>query len=487
MLAIFQRYQIPLPALFIGVQLFFALLNGLLYSIFGDSKFKEKRFLPFVQGAICLATLAVMWNETIGGRPYIVYATSSGVSKEIGINLCLCPSELILIFCATISFVAAIIQTIVRKEEAVNKSLSIFGSIYLCGVIGIVMSRDLFNMYVFMEIMAITLITLFATEEKSRQARAEKSHPLPAAFTYFTTSIASACIFLLGIAMVYVATGDLYLVSIEQKARHSDHKAILQITSGIVTILIGMTVKTGFFPSTKIIIAAYKNAENSVTAALIPSATKVWTLIVPIILAVIPDFQTKLMIQHAFAFFGTISAIIIAIRAKEETNFRTLLIISCIINSVMCFWLNMLSMPKSSQAANLIILSDTICKVPFFLLEKNEKSHQKKSNSSLYNSVVLIAAYMFVGLPGTIAFKAKMAAIESGLKSNYFEIPALISIFVIISTIFTVKSFMSLQDNVHTIKSSKYLFFLFAISIVFSLSLGMQRTNVDLIALSTAP
>jgi multicomponent Na+:H+ antiporter subunit D len=88
-----------------------------------------------------------------------------------------------------------------------NERKPFFYSVYLLfvtGLMGMVVTGDIFNIYVFLEITSISGYVLIALGKKKRQA-------LVAGFNYLVMGTVGASIFPAGIGYLYLMTGPLIL------------------------------------------------------------------------------------------------------------------------------------------------------------------------------------------------------------------------------------------------------------------------------------
>lgn len=135
----------------------------------------------------------------------------------------------------------------------------------LAGLVGIPVSLDAFNIFVFMEISALASYVLIAG---GRDRRA-----LPAVFKYLIMGTVGATFYLIGIGLIYLMTGTLNLADMELKIHEvADQKPIL-VAAGFITI--GLALKAAVFPLHVWLPNAYTYAPNAVTVFLAACATKV--------------------------------------------------------------------------------------------------------------------------------------------------------------------------------------------------------------------
>ncbi len=134
----------------------------------------------------------------------------------------------------------------------------------LIGVGGAFVTADLFNMYVWFEVMLIGVLGLFAAGSRLDQ--------LEAAFKYFTLNVAGTLLLVVAVAAVYAVTGQLNFTALSEAAAFlSPGMALLLLASLAVAFL----VKAGAFPLFAWLPAAYHTLPGPVLALVAGLLTKV--------------------------------------------------------------------------------------------------------------------------------------------------------------------------------------------------------------------
>jgi multicomponent Na+:H+ antiporter subunit D len=189
--------SIPLP-LFIAVPL----ITAFVLPIFGK---KGKNFATFFANVVTFV-LVIMAISTIGqSRAYEI----GRWSIPLGINLVLDGlSSLVLLAVAVVS-AAAMLFSIRYMEQytAKSKFLCLF-MLMVAGMNGVVLSGDIFNLFVFLEIASLASYALVAFGCESEE--------LEASFKYMVLGEIATLFVLFGVAMVYAQTGYLNMAYISQ-------------------------------------------------------------------------------------------------------------------------------------------------------------------------------------------------------------------------------------------------------------------------------
>jgi multicomponent Na+:H+ antiporter subunit D len=135
----------------------------------------------------------------------------------------------------------------------------------LCGLLGITITGDAFNVFVFLEIASLSSYTLISLGQNRRA--------LTAGFSYLILGSIGGTFILIGIGMVYMMTGTLNMADIAER---------LPLVLGTRTIwmafafmVIGTFIKLAVFPLHQWLPNAYSYAPPVVSAFLAATATKV--------------------------------------------------------------------------------------------------------------------------------------------------------------------------------------------------------------------
>jgi len=128
----------------------------------------------------------------------------------------------------------------------------------ITGVVGIGFAGDLFNMFVFFEVMAVPSFVLVAFEK-------EHWEPLEASLKYIIMSVFGSLIALAGIAIVFMYTGSLDLNTLAQATIGLDS---IKLIGAITLIIIGFGVKAAMVPLHTWLPDAHSAAPSGISAML---------------------------------------------------------------------------------------------------------------------------------------------------------------------------------------------------------------------------
>ena len=135
----------------------------------------------------------------------------------------------------------------------------------LAGLVGMVVSADAFNIFVFMEISSLAAYILIAGGPDRRA--------LLAVFKYLIMGTIGATFYLIGVGLIYMMTGTLNLQDMAQRLDGVTGQNPVMVAAGFITV--GLALKAALFPLHVWLPNAYMHAPHMVTVFLAACGTKV--------------------------------------------------------------------------------------------------------------------------------------------------------------------------------------------------------------------
>ncbi len=135
----------------------------------------------------------------------------------------------------------------------------------LAAVNGAFLTGDIFNLYVWFEIMLITAMGLLVIDKNRAQ--------LDGAMKYAALNLLSTLMFLLAIAILYGVTGTLNMADLARVLPQADNSAALAVSAAL--FLVGFGIKAGVFPMFFWLPASYHTMSIAVLAIFAGLLTKV--------------------------------------------------------------------------------------------------------------------------------------------------------------------------------------------------------------------
>ena len=177
-------------------------------------------------------------------------------------------SAIVLLVVTGASTIALLAGRLSLNEEIDEERQPLFFSAWmlvLAGLVGIVVSADAFNIFVFMEISSLASYVLIAGGPDRRA--------LPAVFKYLVMGTIGATFYLIGVGLIYMMTGTLNLADMELRIHTVADQNPILVAAGFITV--GLALKAAVFPLHAWLPNAYTYAPHIVTVFLAACATKV--------------------------------------------------------------------------------------------------------------------------------------------------------------------------------------------------------------------
>ncbi|MEZ6006647.1 MAG: monovalent cation/H+ antiporter subunit D family protein [Planctomycetota bacterium] len=253
-----------LPVLVIVVPLMTALLIPLL-SRFGG----VRTAWTLVAAALGFSTYASWALLARVGQEGAVRYAMGGWLAPTGIEYVVDPlNAMVLVMVSSVGVLATLWMArglaVDLAPERRSGYLTVF-LLFVTGLLGITITGDVFNLYVFLEISSITSYVLIGMGRR-RQA-------LYAGYSYLIVGSIGATFILLGIGYLYQATGTLAMADLAERLPELFHQRNVLTAFAFVTV--GLAVKMALFPLHGWQPSAYSQAPAGASIFLAATATKV--------------------------------------------------------------------------------------------------------------------------------------------------------------------------------------------------------------------
>ena len=177
-------------------------------------------------------------------------------------------SAFVLVIVSAIGAVVAPFSRASVLREVSQRRIYLFFVMYhlcLAGLLGIAITGDAFNLFVFLEISSLSSYALISLGEDRRA--------LTAAYRYLIMGTIGATFYVIGVGLMYMMTGTLNLADLANRIPEVAHTRTIQAALAFLTVGIGL--KLALFPLHTWLPNAYTYAPSVVSAFLAATATKV--------------------------------------------------------------------------------------------------------------------------------------------------------------------------------------------------------------------
>lgn len=199
-----------------------------------------------------------------------------------------------------------------KKEMRAKPDIAAVIHIQLAFIGFTLISRDLFNLFVTLEVLGITSYILIASGEKYRASLASIS--------YLLMSSLAMAFFLLGIFGIYRQTGSLDLIAI--RAYYLSNPATYATTLSVTSIAVALLMRTAIFPVHTWLPEAHASAPHHVSALL--SGLLIKIPLFPLAL-IVTLTQKSVLLASVLLYGGAVSAILAVVSAFSQKDMKRLL------------------------------------------------------------------------------------------------------------------------------------------------------------------
>lgn len=293
--------------------------------------------------------------------------------------------------------------------------------IMLMGVCGAFLAGDIFNMYVWFEVLLISSFVLMALGSEKAQ--------MEGALKYVTLNLISSFLFLTSAGILYGVTGTLNLADLAMKIPQLDNPPL--VTTIAMLFLLAFGIKSAVFPLYSWLPASYHTPPAAVSAIFAGLLTKVgvYALIRVFTLLFIGDLAFTHTLLLVIGGLTMLSGVLGAIAQNELRRILSAHIVSQIGYMVMGLGL---FTPLGLAGAIFYIFHHILVKANLFLvsgiIHKVRGSYDLDWLGDLYRQKPWLAACFAVpalslgGIPPLSGFIAKLSIIRAGLESEQYLI-----------------------------------------------------------------
>ncbi len=303
------------------------------------------------------------------------------------------------------------------------------------GVCGAFLTGDLFNLYVWFEVLLIASFVLLALGGERAQ--------LEGAVKYVTLNLIASAIFLAAVGILYGIAGTLNLAALAQRLPVVGEPALVYASAMLLLVAFG--IKAAIFPLFFWLPAAYHTPPITVTALFSGLLTKVgvYSLIRVFTLVFTEQMATAQNLLLVLAGLTMVTGVLGAVAQYDVRRLLSFHIISQI--GYLLMGLGLYSVAALAGAIFFmahVILAKSALFLVSGIVQRLQGGYQLKVQGGLYRTrpglalLFLIPALSLAGLPPFSGFFAKLALIQAGLSQGAFVIIA-VALGVSLLTLFS--------------------------------------------------
>lgn len=385
-----------------------------------------------VAGSILLLALAtVLLYQVVNGGP--VSNQMGGWQAPMGITLIADMLSAMLIMVTAIVALSVNIYAMGDvSEDRVAGGFFTFLNMLIAGVVGAFLTGDLFNLYVWFEVMLISSFALLVLGGNKVQ--------LDGAVKYVAINLISTVLLLTAIGLLYGLTGTLNMADLSLRVPQVENQALVAVVA--VLFLIAFGIKAAVFPLYFWLPASYHTLPISVTAVFAALMTKVG------IYALMRTFTLIFSGEHpaidtTLLCLGVITMVLGVFGAMTHSDVRRILAFH-VIGSIGFMLLGLgLGSAQAMGSAIFYMMHGILIMALLFMIAgiigKLGGSFELARLGGLYQErpgfaiLFLLAALSLIGIPPLSGFWAKLLIIEAGFHHD----AALVIVFVILVSLLT--------------------------------------------------
>lgn len=284
--------------------------------LFGAAVLLMARKHPHTQAPLTLAVIAAVIASCV--TLMLRIADTGPVAMTMGnwlppFGISFTADMLSALFAVTSSVLALVVLLFAQSEiepREVRYGFHQFLLLLLAGINGSFLTGDLFNLYVWFEVMLIASFGLLVIGGRKIQ--------LDGAVKYGFLNFIGTTIFLMAVGLLYGTLGTLNMADIAVNASNADPTTLTAIAA---LFLLGFGIKAAAFPVNAWLPASYHTPDPAVSALFAGLLTKVGVYaLIRVLVALLPAMRVELDMVITLLAIGTL--LLAPLGALAETNLR---------------------------------------------------------------------------------------------------------------------------------------------------------------------
>ena len=376
------------------------------------------------------AIAAILLSQVLTGEPisYLLgdWAAPWGIEYKVDVL-----AAFVLLLVSGIGAIIMLFAPSSIAAEIPEDRVYLFYTMYLLtfsGLLGMVITGDVFNLFVFLEISSLSTYVMISLG-KSRRA-------MTAAFRYLVLGTVGATFYVIGVGLLYQMTGTLNMADLADKLPAVTETRTILVALGFLTVGIGL--KLGLFPVHLWLPNAYTYAPSVVTAFLAATATKVAVYALLRVYFTVFDVEAieAYPLDEALLLLGLAAIVSMSAVAIFQTDVKRLLAYSSVAQlGYMIIGISFLTI-TGLAAGILHVFNHGLMKAALFMViacvflriksVKIEDMAGLGKSMPLTMAAFVLAGFSLIGIPLTVGFVSKWYLITASIEQSNWIVAALI-------------------------------------------------------------
>lgn len=320
------------------------------------------------------------------------------------------------------------------------------------GLLGIVVTGDIFNLYVFLEVASLTAYALIAMG---------RGDAIYFSFRYLIMGTVGASLYLLGVGYIYIVTGSLNMGDLSRLL--PDLFQSKSVLIGFAFLLLGLALKMALFPMHLWLPDAYVAAPSAVTTIIGPIMTKVMAYALIRMVFTVFGFGYVDKIVNAtdlMTWFGTAAILFGAVSALSQNDFKKM--VCYVLIAEIGYIIGGIGVADASAIKGSLfhLLNDALMIASMFwtamMVRYQTGGHALENFIGLFRKMpftgilFMTGAFAIIGVPPTCGFFSKWYLLTGGINTGHWEFV----MALLLSTLINIALFFRILDKaifVHTV------------------------------------
>lgn len=402
----------------------------------------------FRKGLLAVRTISILMTIVnlivIGYTTYLVFHSGTLVLETgdwkapYGIILVADKLSILLVLTTNIIALSIFLYSIFSLGEKKEKYyFYTFTLLLIASVSGAFLTGDLFNLFVFYEVLLMASYALMIVGGKKGQLRES--------FKYLMMNLFSSMVFVIAVAFLYSVTGTVNMAQLAERISSVEQRGLL--TTIAVLLFLVFATKSALFPFYYWMPSSYAKPPIVISALFGALLTKVGVYSILRVFSLI--FVGELSFTHEmFIILSAITMLIGVIGALSTTDIRFIIIYN-IIPAIGYMLMGIGIFSETSVSGSIYyLMQDMLLKTALFLLAgilititgttNIKKMGGLMTHYPLVGWIFFIAALTLAGIPPFSGFIGKYAIIRGGFEEGYIMMSIyalLISLLILLSII----------------------------------------------------